>query len=322
MTAWLVEEVEQADNIVRAIEECIMPRRTTRGTGAITLSLSRARALREGINDTYRALIVRQLLNALGFDEHKPFQWRLEHKLVQALVLNHYCPAAVPVTRGLKRQILTSGPRSTRKVFEDEFPQGFYIKSALGDSSGDKGEGDKSEHVLPLIAAARVSLGGHSHLWDESWVVQERVPITIEYRVHSLEDRVIEELTLHRYGSGDIPGERDAPNAYVQSVLNRLPAAIVQGALCGWDVALTKDGRFVVIEVNFSGFHPIHRRGFQCSGYLQDKDWGAKSVARLICFIEKIYEMNIVVCADVKEESAENEFYSDVSKWRESLIEP
>jgi hypothetical protein len=297
------------------------PRRTSRRDATITLSLAHAGALREGIEDTYRALIVRQLLNALGFDEHKPFQWRLEHKLVQALVLNHYCPGAVPVTRGLKRQVLKSGPRFIREVLEDEFPQGLYVNSALGDSSGDKGEGDKSEHVLPMIVGEHVPLGGPLHLVEEVWVVQARVPIAIEYRVHSLENRVIEDLTLHRYGSGDIPGERDAPNAYVQSVINRLPASIVRGALCGWDVALTKDGRFVVIEVNFSGFHPVHRRGFQCSGYLQDKDWGAKAVASLICFIEKVYEMKIVVCADLKKESAENEFYSDVSKWKGTLSE-
>ena len=72
---------------------------------------------------------------------------------------------------------------------------------------------------MPAAAPRRIE--------DEAWIVQEKVRIEKEYRVHSIEDRVIDDLTLLRYGTGDIPGERDAPNTFVQRLLDRLPGDLV-----------------------------------------------------------------------------------------------
>src|SRR5579872_753497 len=57
---------------------------------------------------------VRHLFRLFGFDEHHPFQWRLEHKLVQALILEHFCPGAMPATRGLVRYILEHPDRTNK----------------------------------------------------------------------------------------------------------------------------------------------------------------------------------------------------------------
>lgn len=319
MANCMAEEIEQVASRIRDIDECSLPRRITPHERVIPILLSEAETLKTDFSGTYRVLFVRQLYKALQLDEHQQLKWRLEHKLVQALILNHYLPVSVPVTRGLARQIHAYGRGSLRERLHQEFSNGFYIKSALGHSSGDLGVSDMSDELLSAIEAGEMVEGDHLHILNEQWVVQERIPIETEYRVHSFEDRVIEDQTFRRYGKGDIPGERDVPNAYMQSLLDRLPSALIRSSLCGWDIALTTEGKFIVIEANFSGFHQVFRRGFQCSGYFQDPDWGAKSIASLVQFIEKGYDLTITIGLDTEAESEESRFYSDIIQWKQNL---
>ena len=312
---WCAEEVAQGVELRRAIDACSAPRRKQAGRGTIQILLSAADQWKQDLIEAERVVLVRQLFHALRLDEHRPFQWRLEHKLVQSLILDQYCPGCMPVTRGLTRQA-SSG---LRRALERDFPSGFFLKPALGDSSGDLGIQDASEAALLAFETAPPATAS-GRIEDETWIVQEKVPIEKEYRVHSIEDRVIDDLTLLRYGTGDIPGERDAPNAFVQRLLDRLPDGIVGGSMLGWDVALTPEGRFVVIEVNFTGFHPVHRRGFQCSGYFINEEWGAKSIAHWIRFMEKSDGFQIELNADVEEDSKERAYYQQVTAWKERLL--
>jgi hypothetical protein len=285
----------------------------------LRLALSESGPFTKELSGGFGAVFVRQLYRQLGFDEHRQLQWRLEHKLQQALVLNHYFPGCVPVSIGFARQRHLHGGQSLRGVLREAFPAGFYIKSTMNDSSGDHGKSDATERVLNQSETGEPATSSDPRVLDEAWIIQERVSIHKEYRVHTIEDRVIEDLSFHRYGKGNIPGERDAPNAYIQSILDRLPAAFVGESLLGWDVAWTDDEYFIVIEVNFSGFHPVYRRGFQCSGYYQERDWGANSVARLIRFIETNDAVTIRVEPDVESDSVGKKYYSDVVRWREKL---
>ena len=91
--------------------------------------------------------------------------------------------------------------------------------------------------------------------------------------------------------------------------------------MLGWDVARTPSGRFMVIEVNFTGFHPVHRRGFQCSGYFINEEWGAKSIAHWIRFMEKSDGFRIELNTDVEEDSKERTYYQQVTAWKERLLE-
>ncbi len=91
------------------------------------------------------------------------------------------------------------------------------------------------------------------------------------------------------------------------------------GTICGWDAARRPEGRFVVIEVNFSGFHPVFHRGFQCSGWFHDEQWGALSIARLLRFLEERCGIRVTVEADRPDLPAENRFYDDVNRSRELL---
>ncbi len=269
------------------------------------------------MRSTFRALPIRQLSAVLGFSESRVFEWRLDHKLVQALVLNHYLPGAIPVTCGLRRFAGDErGDRvASRAAFE--FDGRYVIKAVLGHSSGEKGNFDIPSSIFGDPAC--FNGGGSIRISDETFIIQKRIAIEKEYRVHSIETDVVEDMTFHRFGTGNIPGERDRPNAFVQGLLNSLPASIINGSLLGWDVALTATGEFKVVEVNFSGCHPVHLPGFHCSGFYQDVDWGASMIARLFRYLEEVRGLKIQLVADVPEESAEKDFYCEVNRWRELL---
>jgi hypothetical protein len=308
---WDADEVREVCSIAGEIDNFPASRRRSIKQPAIELALSEAMRFADGMRSTYRALIVRQLLAKLGFDEHRVFRWRLEHKLVQAALLHHYDPNSVPVTRGLRR-FVSHARGDLRCAMEEAFPAGYVIKRALGDTSGERGLTDRTEEAL-------ASLNGDSalpaRLWDEQWLVQQRIPIKKEYRVHSIEDRVVPDMTFHRFGSGNISGERDAPNRFVKRLLRKLPDAVVGGSLLAWDIALTPSGHWVVIEVNFSGYHPVWRRGFQCSGFYQDVQWGASVSARLLRFVEDVDNVSIKLRIDLPEASRERDFFAEVSRW-------
>jgi len=268
-----------------------------------------------GMRSTFRALPIRQLSAALGFDENRVFAWRLDHKLVQALILNHYVPGAVPVTCGFRRFAGNDRGEAVAARAAAAFDGKYVIKAVLGHSSGEQGRFD----IPPAIfgETAHFNGGGPVPIGEEPFILQERIPIEKEYRVHSIENDVVEDMTFHRFGTGNIPGERDLPNAFVQNLLDRLPAGIVNGSLLGWDIAVTAAGEFRVIEVNFSGNHPVHLSGFHCSGFYQDVDWGASMIARLFRYLEEVRGLDIDVQPDIPGSCPERDFYTEVNRWRD-----
>jgi hypothetical protein len=310
---WDADELREVRSIAAEIDSFPAARRRSIQQPALELALSDAMRFSEGMSSTFRALIVRQLLAKLGFDEHRVFRWRLEHKLVQAAFLHHYDPDSIPVTRGLRRFISQAGGDS-RCAIEEAFPAGYVVKRALGDTSGERGLTDRTEEVLASLPSNGDSVLP-TRLCGEHWVLQQRIPIKKEYRVHSIEDRVISDMTFHRFGSGNIPGEREAPNCFVERLLRKLPDGVVGGSLLAWDIALTPCGDLVVIEVNFSGYHPVWRPGFQCSGFYQDVRWGASMIARLLRFVENVDDVSINLRIDLEEASCERDFFAEVSRW-------
>jgi hypothetical protein len=313
MVTWLQRDVEEAAAIAESIRAVDVPRRGPRQE-RITIRLSESGPFHKNLSSTYRAVPIRQLSHLMGLDEHRPFLWRLEHKLVQALVLDQLCPGHVAVTLGLGRYAAGIHKNDLRGKLHEEFTLwGFYLKPSMGDSSGERPVIDDSHVILKDIELGKIRLGNPVAITDEAWLLQRRLSIKNEYRVHSIEDRVIDNLTYNRYGRGDIPRERDAPNAYIQGVLDRLPAGFVGGSLLGWDVAWLGD-RFGIVEVNFCGFHPVFRRGYQCSGYYQDWEWGASMTARLLRFLERADGIRIDVEADDRQNPGWW-FYNKLSKW-------
>jgi hypothetical protein len=310
---WLPEEISQIAAVVAQIANCGLPRRRPPLTSRLDLRLSEGLGLVEGLGGSKRALPVRQLLRALGFDEARHLQWRMEHKLVQALVLRTWIPEIIPVTYGLHSLARKHGTLGIRQFLANHFPDGYLLKAALGDSSGEAGGGYNSDAILAVMdRAAPVP----RRILDEEIVVQERIKVATEYRVHSLEEDVIEDLTFRRYQGGSIAGERDEPNAFVTSVLRRLPDGLVGGSLLAWDIALQPSGKYKIIEVNFTGFHPVFKRGFHCSGYFHDHHWGACDTARLLNHVARKDGVEVVAEPDAPDDLPDNRFYHETANWQ------
>jgi hypothetical protein len=157
---------------------------------------------------------------------------------------------------------------------------------------------------------------GVGRLTDEEFIVQELKNIRREYRVHTIEDSVIEDLTVHRHQGSVGPGERKGPNEFVQRVLDSMPSGITSGSNLGWDVALLQDGSFTAIEVNIGGMHTVYHPGFHSSGFYHHKHYGAIYSARLLLYLERAYRCRISVIADAPEYYDEQWFYSEVADWK------
>jgi len=309
---WIPEEIRQIEGVTAEIAKSGLPRRRPPLTSRLELRLSEGLGLAEGLGGNRRALPVRQLLRALGFDEARHLQWRMEHKLVQALVLRSWVPDLIPVTCGLGSLARAHGPRGVRQFLASDFPDCYILKTALGDSSGESEIPDYD--VLGALESAEAPPA--CRILDEKFVAQQRIAIAMEYRVHSLEEDVIEDLTFRRYDVGSIAGERDGPNAFVTSVLRRLPDGLVGGSLLAWDIASQPSGEYKIVEVNFSGFHPVFKRGFHCSGYFQDKEWGACDTARLLNHVARKDGIEVVAEPDAPEYAPDNRFYLEVANWQ------
>ena len=252
------------------------------------------------VADSGRAPFVRHLYAAVGADEHRLFRWRLEHKLVQALVLGHYAPEAMLPARGFASFAaeLRNGDlrRALRRIYRGS---GFIIKSALGDCSGEEGRSNATKQAFAALAARKVPVRRKVAPPDERWLVEEMLHIAHEYRVHSFDRHVIPDLSFHRYRA-DANIARGT-NEFVQSILDRLPEGIVSRQFFAWDVARDLYKRRLVIEVNLTGVHRVFRPGFQTSGHLQHEETGAWATATLIRHIERCLGISIVVEADVPE---------------------
>jgi hypothetical protein len=311
---WIPEEIRQIEPVAAEIANCGLPRRRPPLTSRLDLRLSEGLRLVEGLAGSRRALPVRQLLRALGFDEARHLQWRMEHKLVQALVLRLGAPEIIPVTCGLDSLARRHGPRGVRQFLADDFPGGYVLKAALGDSSGESAGAVDGEAVLCALESGEAPQP--CRILDERIVVQQRIAIATEYRVHSLEENVIDDLTFRRYDAGSLREERDGPNAFVTSVLRRLPDGLVGGSLLAWDIAAQPSGEYTIIEVNFSGFHPAFKRGFHCSGYFHDHKWGACDTARLLNHVARADGVEVMAEPDAPECPLDNRFYLEVANWQ------
>lgn len=191
---WDSEEDRQGDQIAQVIEaySCVRistARISTCRRSEITLSYASALSLLSTLSCNPCGLIGRQLCKEFGFDQPRALKWRLEHKLIQAIILNRYLPkGAVPETIGAAQWALKEGLRcGLRKRLVDVQASGVVIKRTLGYASGEYG-GDLTEETLDYLSA--VSKGKTPvRLCQERYVPQTKVAIVREVRVHSIEGR-------------------------------------------------------------------------------------------------------------------------------------
>lgn len=300
MKAMNLNPLELAE--ARALAECIADQRPVqqahRTSKVLYLRASESARLLDGVfwsprfqRRTVEALVVRQIYQLLGFDENYAFQWRLDHKLIQALIIRKFAPDSIPLTCGLYRYVASSGVPVDQLR---EQLEGSFVKRAIGyGASAD----NRADLELALRAVSeQLPLKQLRTLTDEDWIIQQRLQIAEEYRVHTVEDTVLDELTFVRHSRRPLRNERSGPNEFVGNVSRRLPEALFKNSICGWDIAKLPNGDYRVIEINFGGFHP--GAGFQCSGFFQTPGVGAYVLARLVRGLEAKFGIDFVIEAD------------------------
>jgi amino acid adenylation domain-containing protein len=318
---WNPDELRQVESLRRQVESfhgrrCIVPE-----AACIELLLSHSSHLKEGLSCLKNPgqLFMRQLLKALQFDERRIFGWRFDHKLVQALLLNSYAPGAVPLTWGASQEFCSLSPIDAQCRLQQLRAKGCFVKASLGEASGEGGQVDRTS-VLSQHLGSICGKPAMKSLADEKFMIQKKILIRNEYRVHSIESCVIPELTFIRYNPSQTSGrERYEPNAFVQAILDRLPDGMIAGTLYGWDVAIDAVGSWFIIEANPAGFHPLFRKGFQCSGFFQTASWAAPCTATLLRFIENQYHLSIAVNSGAWEVDYESDYYWWVAMCKQVL---
>jgi len=210
-------------------------------------------------------LFVRAILHEINFDEHHVFKWRLEHKLNQYYVLNHYCPGCMPISFSFSK--LLNEPNGYNKI-KNLLLEGFFIKQSLGDASFSTKSWDKSGEFETISKMSKEVLDS-----TQPYILQKRLNLQSEYRIHSFCREIIPALSYLTQGLKSLSDKSNVEN-FLKQVLENLPLSVSEGAFIAWDIGVTANKDYFVIEANFTGFHPDYRAGFQTTGYVDDYHYG------------------------------------------------
>jgi hypothetical protein len=198
--------------------------------------------------DGFASAFVASVFSALGFSFGRLPAFGLDHKLLQALALEPYWGEVVPHTEGLSKYASKCNVSELPKILDLYFPNGYVVKPAVGAGTGDRGNFDRSSHLVRLVQRTGARL---LHPGSEKWVVQEYLPISEEMRIHTFDRYVVPGLSCLRWDEGAFLSDRH--NSVVVEfgeLISRLPDSIISGTAWGWDVARLMDGRLVVVEGN------------------------------------------------------------------------
>jgi hypothetical protein len=248
-----------------------------------TFELSLHPSLTEHLSGWIGAVVIRSLLQQLNINEHHVFRWRLENKYRQYQVLNYYVPGCMPSTFGLYD--ILKQPEGIQKI-KDLISEGYFVKATLGHGSGRTKTFDQTpnlQNILDTLTEKRTNL--------EVWMLQYKLEIKVELRIHSFEKHIIPALTFPT-GSGNLTDKYQVEE-FVQAILQTLPASIHNGLLLAWDIAVIDNNRFQVIEMNVTGFHPEFAAGFQTTGYVDDETLGPIVCAWINTFLKYHYNVSI-----------------------------
>lgn len=276
-----MESVEGLQESITAIESSI-PYPLKSEIGAF--ELIPYPSLLTNLSGNYGALFIRAILQKLSIDEHQVLKFRLENKYKQYQIFNHFFPGCMPDTLPFSELLAQSdGEQKIRELFD----QGYFLKKTLGASSHTTNSWDKTSEFETIAR-----LQGNEHKPYEDYVLQKKLHIKREFRIHTFSKSVIPALSYTTPTKKNPNFHLNAEN-FVIKVLNNLPNAIIQGTLIGWDIALTEDHKYFVIEANFTGFHPEYLAGFQTTGYVDDPRYGAIICAWLNIYFEKEFGVYI-----------------------------
>jgi hypothetical protein len=226
-------------------------------------------------------LFIRGLLNLLGINEHHIFNWRMENKFIQYVVLNYYNNGCLPLTISLSDLLNEKG---SLLQIQGLLNNAFFLKATLSERTGFTKTFDRTKE-FPVIMKMLEKCEAPQY---EKWVLQKKLNIKNEFRVHTFNGEIIPALSFLVAG---VDMSYNEVNCFVDKILHALPKSILQGSLIAWDIALTTDDCFLIIEANFTGFHPDFKRGYQTSGYFQDQIYGPIICAWFNTYIKMRYNV-------------------------------
>ncbi|WP_158799930.1 hypothetical protein [Pedobacter sp. L105] len=286
------------DILIRDIDGFSL-RAVKKNTESKTIELWADPLLLSNISGWFGALFIRAILRELNINEHHVFRWRLENKYIQYLVLNNYAPGCMPRTISLSKLLYSpNGVSKTRELFK----KGFFLKKTLGYGSFTTHDFDKTAEFEDILSSHQ-----ETYFYNEKWILQKKLTLDTEFRVHTFNKDIIYGLTFKIQGLNSI--DNSDAEEFVKGVLEKLPDQILQGTLIGWDIGLTNNNKYYVIEANFTGFHPEFGYGFQTSGYVDDHLYGPIICAWLNSYFENKYRVSIA--------SIENSLLSNFSFYKE-----
>ena len=258
-----------------------------------TFELWRDPVLFDKLSGNLGAVFVRALLNKLNVNEHHVFRWRLDNKYRQYQIFNHYFRGCVAQTFGLSELLAEKdGHQKIRELCEN----GFFVKSTLGHRTGDADSFDRTAELEDIIKLYHEKGNQKNESQEkedqpEQWIIQERLDLNEEFRVHTFGSDLIYGLTFIMIGQDS--SKSTTAEIFVEKILAALPATILQGTLIGWDIGITNANEYYIIEANFTGFHPEFYAGFQTSGYFGDPDYGPAMCAWLNNYFRNKYQISI-----------------------------
>lgn len=223
------------------------------------------------------------------FIEYSDLTLMFSDKLLMGKILYHYLKADAPTyhppVMGIKEfleianlldenGVINASEERIKTSFKQYFPEGFILKPPMSWATDGKGFYAKEAEVISLLAqrdpklyetkeykvpflsplAAKLTSG-------ERWMVMGKIKntsisqnknygLSSEFRLHTFENHVIPNATLHRYGLDDDGTHYLQMNEFAQKLLNVLPEKMTQRQAWSLDVFLKSDGQPILIEVN------------------------------------------------------------------------
>ena len=131
---WNPSELEQIQPYLIRIKNGTHPRHHTYGSNVIKMSAEEIIELKleKYLPGLRTGIPVRHILLKLGFYEKQALKLRLEHKLIQALILRHYCEDAVPVTCGLNALVASENSSCLEELLIPHHNPKLILKKTLG----------------------------------------------------------------------------------------------------------------------------------------------------------------------------------------------
>lgn len=207
--------------------------------------------------------------------------------------------------------------KPTESAKSRERGQIFFNKAAIAEMYRTLNERTRSE---ALWSGTTVIVEGHIvEITGEEFLIQELLPgfhesreKMQEYRVHTLEDQVVQGATFKRWSQSPFPVSASQIEDQVNALIKSWPAALLKGTALSLDVLLSPDGKIKIIEIN----SPQSQFGW--SGYLMNP----LVLSAYVRKFEADYNVQFTGWNGVRLRMGTANLKQGIARWREQQVNP